>query len=36
MPDKTATKVDEYALLQRIAEDDISAFDAFYKLYYPR
>jgi RNA polymerase sigma-70 factor (ECF subfamily) len=36
MTDKTATKVDEYALLQRIAEDDISAFDAFYKLYYPR
>ena len=33
MPDKA---VDEYALLQRIAESDTSAFEIFYKLYYPR
>ena len=28
--------MDEYALLQRIAEGDTSAFEAFYKVYYSR
>jgi RNA polymerase sigma factor (sigma-70 family) len=36
IPDKTATEVDEYALLQRIVEGDTLAFETFYKLYYPR
>jgi len=36
MPEKTATEVDEYALLQRIVEGDALAFEVFYKLYYPR
>jgi RNA polymerase sigma factor (sigma-70 family) len=36
MSDKPNTSVDEYALLQRIAEGDTSAFEAFYKVYYSR
>ena len=36
MPNKTENLVDEYALLQRIVEGDVLAFEAFYKLYYPR
>lgn len=36
MPDKLDTPVDEYALLQRIAERDTSAFEAFYKVYYSK
>ncbi|WP_446809862.1 RNA polymerase sigma factor [Methylomonas sp. 2BW1-5-20] len=36
MPNKTENIVDEYALLQRIVEGDAPAFEAFYKLYYPR
>lgn len=35
-PDKTTMDVDEYALLQRIEVGDTSAFEVFYKLYYPR
>ncbi|MFZ2450667.1 MAG: RNA polymerase sigma factor [Methylovulum miyakonense] len=30
------TAMDEYALLQRIIEGDMLAFEAFYKLYYPK
>ncbi|MGJ0483552.1 MAG: RNA polymerase sigma factor [Methylomicrobium sp.] len=30
------TAVDEHALLQRITEGDTLAFEAFYKVYYPR
>jgi RNA polymerase sigma factor (sigma-70 family) len=36
IPDKSDTAVDEYALLKRIIEGDTSAFEVFYKLYYPR
>jgi RNA polymerase sigma factor (sigma-70 family) len=36
MSDKPDTAVDEYALLQRIAEGDTSAFEAFYKVYYSK
>ena len=36
MPNKTENIVDEYALLQRIVDGDALAFEAFYKLYYPR
>jgi RNA polymerase sigma factor (sigma-70 family) len=36
VPVKKAAEVDEYALLQRIAEGDTAAFEAFYKHYYPR
>lgn len=36
MPEQPDNAVDEYALLQRIAESDTSAFEVFYKLYYPR
>ncbi len=36
MPNKTENKIDEYALLQRIVEGDTLAFEAFYKVYYPR
>jgi len=34
--DMRDTAVDEYALLQRIAEGDTLAFEAFYKVYYSR
>jgi len=36
MSDKPDTAVDEYALLQLIAEGDTSAFEAFYKVYYSK
>ena len=36
MSEKRDTAVDEYTLLQHIAEGDTSAFEAFYKVYYPR
>jgi RNA polymerase sigma factor (sigma-70 family) len=36
MSDKPNTTVDEYALLQRIAEGSTSAFEAFYKFYYSK
>lgn len=36
IPDKPSTGADEYALLQGIVEGDASAFEAFYKHYYPR
>jgi RNA polymerase sigma factor (sigma-70 family) len=36
MPDKPDTAVEESALLQRIAEGDTSAFEAFYKVYYSK
>lgn len=35
-PSTTPMEVDEYALLQRIVTGDTTAFEAFYKLYYPR
>jgi len=36
MHDKPENAVDEYDLLKRITESDTSAFEVFYKLYYPR
>jgi RNA polymerase sigma factor (sigma-70 family) len=36
MPEKRDTAADEYTLLQQIAEGDTSAFEVFYKVYYPR
>lgn len=36
MLDKSTAGVDESALLQRIVEGDVLAFEAFYKHYYPR
>jgi RNA polymerase sigma-70 factor (ECF subfamily) len=36
MPKQPDTAVDEYALLKRLAGGDTLAFEAFYKLYYPR
>lgn len=36
MSDKPDTDVDETVLLQRIELGDTSAFESFYKLYYPR
>ena len=33
---QTVTDMDEEVLLQRIAEGNISAFETFYKMYYPR
>jgi RNA polymerase sigma factor (sigma-70 family) len=36
MPEKRVTGVDEHALLQHIAKGDTSAFEVFYKVYYPR
>lgn len=32
----TDMPIDEYALLQGITNGDVAAFEAFYKLYYPR
>ena len=36
MSDKPNSSMDEYTLLQRIAEGDASAFEAFYKVYYSK
>lgn len=36
MPPKSASAIDEYALLEAIANGDVAAFEAFYKCYYPR
>ena len=36
MPLQTDSVLDDYTLLQRIADGDTPAFEAFYKLYYPR
>ncbi|MBL1265268.1 sigma-70 family RNA polymerase sigma factor [Methylomicrobium sp. RS1] len=36
MPDRKQADMDEYVLLQRIVEGDASAFEVFYKHYYPR
>jgi RNA polymerase sigma-70 factor (ECF subfamily) len=36
MPDHSNGAEDEYGLLARISQGDTSAFEAFYKAYYPR
>lgn len=36
MPDQPDVGADEYALLQGIGAGDTAAFEAFYKIYYPR
>ena len=36
MPTQPELSADEYALLQRIGTGDTAAFEAFYKIYYPR
>lgn len=36
MPDQPDRCADEYLLLQRIGTGDTAAFEAFYKIYYPR
>lgn len=36
MPAKDGNGIDEYILLGAIVDGDIQAFEAFYKLYYPR
>lgn len=36
MPDQPDIGAEEYALLQRICTGDTAAFEAFYKIYYPR
>ncbi|WP_445371296.1 RNA polymerase sigma factor [Methylomonas sp. HW2-6] len=36
MPDQLDRGGDEYLLLQRIGAGDTAAFEAFYKIYYPR